>query len=171
PKMQGETPISVVELKDSESEIKYWKTVVVCYVLGPHPPFVVVNGYVQRIWSKHGINKVLMLKNGIILVQFDIVEAKNEEGISHFDNKPFIVKSWNPDMEYTKDELNKVPIWFKLPDLDFKYWNPKGLSKLGSLVGKPLMVDHFARLLVEVQMDSKLPNIILFKNERDLIVE
>lgn len=53
----------------------------------------------------------------------------------------------------------------KLPSLDFKYWSPKELSKIGSLVGKPLMVDHnterknglnFARLLVEVEMDAKL---------------
>uniref|UniRef100_M1DB27 Endonuclease/exonuclease/phosphatase n=1 Tax=Solanum tuberosum TaxID=4113 RepID=M1DB27_SOLTU len=73
-----------------------------------------------------------------------------------------------------------VPIWIKLPGLDFKYRSPKGLSKLGSLVGKPLMVDHntekkkglhFAKLLVEVKMDAKLPEVILFKNEKDLIVE
>ncbi|KAG5568182.1 hypothetical protein H5410_064802 [Solanum commersonii] len=119
PEMQGETPISVIELRDNESKIKYWKTIVVCYVLGAYPPF-------------------------------DVLRMRGQ--ISHFDNKPFIVKSWNPDMEYTKDELNTVPIWI-------------------NLVGKPLIVDHFARLLVEVQMDSKLPNIILFKNERDLIVE
>ncbi|KAK6803332.1 hypothetical protein RDI58_001116 [Solanum bulbocastanum] len=49
PEMQGETPITVIELRDIESEIKYWKTVVVCYVPGAHPPFDVVNGYVQRI--------------------------------------------------------------------------------------------------------------------------
>lgn len=35
-----------------------------------------------------------------------------------------------------------VPIWIKLPGLDFKYWSVKALGKLGSLVGKPLMVDE-----------------------------
>ncbi|XP_060170469.1 uncharacterized protein LOC132601402 [Lycium barbarum] len=83
-------------------------------------------------------------------------------------------------MEFTRDELYTVPIWIKLPGLDFKYWSVKGLSKLGSLVGKPLMVDqntekkrglHFARLLVEVKMGAKLPDTILFRNERDTIVE
>ncbi|WMV51956.1 hypothetical protein MTR67_045341 [Solanum verrucosum] len=118
PEMQGEIPITVIELGDIESEINYWKIIVICYVLGAHPPFDV-------------------------------------------------------------DELYMVPIWIKLPGLDFKYRSPKGLSKLGSLVGKPLMVDHntekkkglhFAKLLVEVKMDAKLPEVILFKNEKDLIV-
>lgn len=82
-------------------------------------------------------------------------------------------------MEFTKEELYTVSIWIKLPGLDFKYWNQKGLSKIGSLVGKPLMVDQnterkielkFARLLVEVDMDAKLPDTILFRNERGHIL-
>lgn len=64
--------------------------------------------------------------------------------------------------------------------MDFKYWTSKGLSKRDSLVSKPLMVDHniekkkgfhFARLLVEVQIDAKVPEVIIFNNEKDLIVE
>lgn len=54
-----------------------------------------------------------MLKNGVILVRFDIEVGKNEViegGIYHFDNKPFIVKAWSPDMEFTRDEINTVPI-------------------------------------------------------------
>jgi len=85
-----------------------------------------------------------MLKNGIVLVRFDSIAGKNEAiqgGIYHFDNKPFIVKVWNEDMEFTREELYTVPIWVILPGLDFKYWSPKGLSKIGSLIGKPLMVD------------------------------
>ncbi|XP_016461203.1 uncharacterized protein LOC107784572 [Nicotiana tabacum] len=83
-------------------------------------------------------------------------------------------------MEFTKEELYTVSIWIKLPGLDFKYWNQKGLSKIGSLVGKPLMVDqnterkirlNFARLLVEVDMDAKLPDTILFRSEKGHVVE
>nr|XP_016440454.1 PREDICTED: uncharacterized protein LOC107766217 [Nicotiana tabacum] len=159
------------------------KSVVVCYVLGPHPHFAILNGYVRRLWEKHGINKVSMLKNSIVLVRFDSVAGKNEvlkEGIYHFDNKPFIVKAWNPDMEFTRDELYTVPIWVKLLGLELKYWSSKGLSKTGSLIGKPLMVGNhtlkkvglsFARLLIEVEMDTPLPKKVYFKNERGLLME
>ncbi|XP_019244532.1 PREDICTED: uncharacterized protein LOC109224406 [Nicotiana attenuata] len=183
PALHDETPVCEIETEDISSEIEYWKNAVVCYVLGAHPPFTVLNAYVRRIWGKHGINKVSMLKNGIVIVRFDSIMGKNEVlqgGIYHFDNKSFIVKAWNVDMEFTKEELYTVPIWIKLPGLDFKYWSPKGLSKIGSLVGRPLMVDSntekkmglsFARLLVEVQMDTKLPDKVFFKNERGLLLE
>ncbi|KAG5594951.1 hypothetical protein H5410_036183 [Solanum commersonii] len=112
--------------------------VVVCYVLGAHLLFTVINGYIQRIWAKYGLNKVAMLKNGVIIVRFDSVEGKEEVlkgGIYHFDNKPFIVKTWSMDIEFTKEELNSVPIRKKLPGLDFKYWSPIGLSKIRSFIG------------------------------------
>ncbi|XP_059310546.1 uncharacterized protein LOC132061877 [Lycium ferocissimum] len=117
------------------------------------------------MWGKHGINKVAMMQNGIVMVRFDSAEGKNEViqgGIYHVDNKPLIVKAWESEMEFTRDELYS------------------GLSKLGSLVGKPLMVDrniekkmglNFARLLVEVKIDTPLPDVILFKNERGNVIE
>lgn len=64
-------------------------------------------------------------------------------------------------MEFSKEELLTVPIWVRLPGINFKYWSDQGLSKIGSLVGKPLMVDKqtekklrlsYARLLVEVNV-------------------
>lgn len=58
-------------MDDISFEIEYWKNSVVCYVLGVHLPFDVVKGYVQRIWKKQGINKIVMLKNGVVLVRFD----------------------------------------------------------------------------------------------------
>lgn len=141
-----------------------------------------LNGYIQRIWAKYGINKIVMLKTGIVLVRFGSATGKDEaiqSGIYHFENKPFILKDWHPDMEFTRDELHTVPIWIKLPGLDFKYWSPKGLSKIGSLIGKTIMVDkntemkiglNFARLLVEVEMDGQLPDTIFFRNERGFVV-
>lgn len=101
-------------------------------------------------------------------------------GIYHFDNKPFIVKAWTPDMEFTREELLTVLIWVKLPGLDFKYQSSKGLSKIGSLVGKPLMVDQntqnkvglqFARLLVEVAMNAILPDKVFYRNEKGQLIE
>ncbi|KAM3377385.1 hypothetical protein P3S68_009798 [Capsicum galapagoense] len=141
PVKQGEKTIIDIDLEDIESEIQYWKTtVIVCYVLGAHPPFAVINDFIQRIWGKYGLNKVAMLKSGVIIVRFEMIEGKNEVlqgGIFHFDNKPFIVKAWVPEMEFTREELQPAPIWIKFLGLDFKYWSHAGLSNLGSLIGKP----------------------------------
>ncbi|KAM3304324.1 hypothetical protein P3S67_015356 [Capsicum chacoense] len=85
-----------------------------------------------------------MMKNGIFLVRFTSEEGKDEVlygEIYHFDNKPLIVKEWVPEMDFSKEELYSVPIWVKLPGLEFKYWSAKSLSKIDNLIGKPLMVD------------------------------
>uniref|UniRef100_M1APX6 Uncharacterized protein n=1 Tax=Solanum tuberosum TaxID=4113 RepID=M1APX6_SOLTU len=109
------------------------------------------------------------MKNGILLVQFDYEQGKIDalQGeIYHFDNKTYIVKAWSPEIEFSKEELMTIPIWIKLHGLDFTYWSEKGLSKIRSLVGKPLLVDKhtekklglsFARLLIEAKVGNKLP--------------
>lgn len=94
--VQGDSNIVELELEDIESEVEYWKNVVVCYILGAYPPFAIIKGYVQRLWGKYGLNKIVMLKNGIVLVRFDTELGKNDVvqgSIYHFDNKPFIVKA------------------------------------------------------------------------------
>ncbi|WMV46808.1 hypothetical protein MTR67_040193 [Solanum verrucosum] len=164
---EGQIPVSEIDLEDITSEIYYWKNAVVCYVLGAHPPFAVLNGYIQRQWGKFEINNVSMLKNGIVLVRkIPRSEVKSflellphtasgctrgthlirdtcigscvlimqtsilQGGIYHFDNKPFIVKTWHEEMEFMCEELYTVLIWVKLPGLDIKYWGPKGLSNI-----------------------------------------
>ncbi|XP_070025730.1 uncharacterized protein [Nicotiana sylvestris] len=138
PKTTGELNFVEIELEDISTEVEYWRNAVICYVLGAHPPFTVIQGYIQRLWG------------------------------------------WTPELEFTREELLTVPIWIKLPDLDFKYWSQKGLSKIGSLIGKPLMVDQntdkriglkFARLLVEVEMNTKFPDVVKFRNEKGKIIE
>lgn len=39
-----------VEIEDDDivTEIEYWSNAIVCYLLGAHPPFAVLNGYIQR---------------------------------------------------------------------------------------------------------------------------
>lgn len=53
-----------------------------------------------------------MLRNEIVLVRFDCENGKSvviEGGIYYFDNKIFIIKSWSPAMEFTREALQTVP--------------------------------------------------------------
>ncbi|KAM3237743.1 hypothetical protein P3L10_012773 [Capsicum annuum] len=124
-----------------------------------------------------------MMKNGLLLVRFNTKEGKEEAlegGIHHFDSKPLIVKAWTPEMDFSKEELTTVPIWIKMLGLDFKYWSAKSLSKIGSLIGKPIMVDKntaqkiglsVSKLLVEVKIGTTLPECVHFKNEKGQVIE
>lgn len=54
PTLHGESSIIEITLEEIEYEIIYWKSTVVCY-----PPFEVLKGFIQRLWAKHGINKIV----------------------------------------------------------------------------------------------------------------
>ncbi|KAH0709161.1 hypothetical protein KY284_010588 [Solanum tuberosum] len=125
PTKKGE--IVEIEMEEIRSEITYWGNVVVCYEFGAHPPFTVIQGYIQRLWGSMG-------------------------GIFHFDNKPFIVKEWTLEVEFTKVELQIVLIWVKFPGLDFKYWSREGLSKI-------------------VEMETQVLVVVKFKKEKGRLVE
>jgi hypothetical protein len=69
-------------------------------------------------------------------------------------------------MQLLKLSLSSVPIWIKLHNLPMEFWTSTCLSFVASGVGKPLCADSiteeqchlgFARVLVEVTMDSDFP--------------
>ncbi|XP_059436754.1 uncharacterized protein LOC132169808 [Corylus avellana] len=81
-------------------------------------------------------------------------------------NKPLILRKWTPGMQLLKISLSSVPVWIKLHNLPIEYWNATCLSYVASGVGKPICADSvteeqlrlgFARVLVEVDMNSVLP--------------
>lgn len=58
------------------------------------------------------------------MVRFETEVEKQEViqgGIYHFDNKPFIVKAWTPELEFIREEFLIIQIWIKFPGRDFKY--------------------------------------------------
>ncbi|PHU28531.1 hypothetical protein BC332_00624 [Capsicum chinense] len=145
PMKQGEKPLSILISRILNLN-SYWKSVVVCYVLGAHPQFAVINGFIRRIWGKYRLNKVAMLNNKVIIVRFETIEGENEVlqgGIYHFDNKPFIVKAWVPEMEFTREELQSGDRGVVLGELehtlechDFGYYRRFKVEEVSEAVRK-----------------------------------
>lgn len=149
PGVDGNHQIRKIDLEGIVTKIEYQKTTLVCYILGAYPPFSVLNGFNQRMGDKLAINKITIMKNGIILVCFEYEKGRNEK---------LQVKALNHDMEFSREKLYSTPIWVRLPGLDFKYWSAQRLSKIGSLVDNPLMVDKNTErkilLLVKVKIGA-----------------
>ncbi|XP_020259837.1 uncharacterized protein LOC109836363 [Asparagus officinalis] len=58
-------------------------------------------------------------------------------------------------------------MWIQLPALKLNLWNEKGISKIASLIGRPIATDKltanrqrlaYARVLIEVKLPSALPD-------------
>lgn len=47
----GNQLIGDIDSEDIEMEVEYWKNALACYVLGAHPPFSILNGFIQSIWG------------------------------------------------------------------------------------------------------------------------
>jgi len=63
--------------------------------------------------------------------------------------------------DFSCSEMTQVPLWIKFPNLLLKYWTLRCLSKLASVLGKPIQCDKltstkeglsYARVLVEVDL-------------------
>ena len=53
--------------EDIEDEIEFWKTAMVCYVLGANPPLYVMEGFCKRMWSEK-VDKIGSPSYGVFLV-------------------------------------------------------------------------------------------------------
>jgi len=82
-------------------------------------------------------------------------------------------------MDLKTEEIKSLPNWIQLPDLDVKFCGSENLSKIGSILGIPLMRDEYtrdksmikyARLLIDISLDGQFPDYIEFFNEHETLV-
>ncbi|XP_074277773.1 uncharacterized protein LOC141601396 [Silene latifolia] len=175
-----EQPRVKIETWDVQGELEFWSSSVFCFVLGANPPNHVMDGYVRRVWKDLSIDKVAFQYNGVCIVRFSKQEDKDTVLQSEqlfFDNKPFIIRDWQPDVKCVKDKPDLVRIWVRLYNLDLKFWG-KALPKIVSMIGTPINPYRatekkeyleYARFMVEVKMGHNLPDMIEFIDDKDVI--
>ncbi|XP_062075157.1 uncharacterized protein LOC133779181 [Humulus lupulus] len=169
-------------MEEIEVEASFWKSVVICVVIGANPPLAVFKGFVKRIWGKLGIVSIARMNAGFTMVKFRDEATRDlvlESSVVHFDKKPVVLRPWTTDIESLKS-IKSVPVWIRLPDLGLQYWGVNCLSALVSTIGKPIMFNKitqnrsmikFAHILVEMEIADTLPKFIGYFNEKGQIVE
>ncbi|KAM6551376.1 hypothetical protein CsatB_001184 [Cannabis sativa] len=135
-----------------------------------------MEGFPKRMWGDK-LDRVKLLSFGIYIIRFSNVEARDQVlngGFIFFNRRPVIMKPWNPNENFSKEDVSKVLIWIQLEGLELKYWGEKSLFKIVGQMGKPIMVDaitkererlSYPRILIEVCMNQKLPEMLEFEDE------
>lgn len=93
-------------------------------------------------------------------------------------NQLLLLKRWKRMMKLTKEYVSQIPMWVKLFHVPMEYWDFEGLSRIASLIGTPLFIDNltssgtrisFARVCVEVNVESTLPQSFFVKCEEEVV--
>uniref|UniRef100_A0A803QEQ8 DUF4283 domain-containing protein n=1 Tax=Cannabis sativa TaxID=3483 RepID=A0A803QEQ8_CANSA len=168
-----------IDFEDIEDEVNFWKSSIVCYVLGSNPPLQILEGFAKRIWADM-VDRVCLLAYGIFIIRFHSIEDRDKVvngGYIFFNRRPVIMKPWDPNTNFRKEDVKNIPIWIQLEDLDLKYWGQKSLFKIVGQMENPIMVDevtksrdrlNYPRVLVEVKMDQELPTMLEFEDEHGM---
>lgn len=180
--LDKELVVSDEELDDIVDELMYWEHAVVVYVVGSNPPVSVMENFLNRIWGKYGVHQVSLMKRGLFLVRLKDKEAQDNVmnlGGTIFNSKPLIVQRWNEDEDYSTMDIQKVPVWVRLPGLDFQYWGEKSMGKIAGIVGSLIKTDQatmnrdrlmYARVMLEMDITKEWPKEIHFLNEKGVLV-
>lgn len=165
-----------IEAEDVASEIEFWKSSLIMYVLGGDLSMTAVKQYMEKYWNFVRLPELYYNDEGYFILKFRTLDDMNlvmSKGPYTIYNMTMFLREWVTGFSLKDDMMRAVPIWVKLPQLPLHLWGSKSLGKIGSALGKPLFTDEctarklrvsYARILVEVDITKKLKDSILIKD-------
>lgn len=136
--------VAQLQQEELDREIEKWKQALIMYVVGNSPTIAVVERFIASNWNYIAKSKVYYHNEGFFLVKFGSIEDKDEvlfSGPHTMNNRPFIFKIWEADFDFHKEVLQTIPLWIKMPNLPLNCWSMDSLSRIGSVMGRPVYAD------------------------------
>jgi hypothetical protein len=159
--------------EDLDDHYAVWKTCLIGYVAGKYPGFKALNNIISSTW--HCNATLTIHASGWLIYKFNNVDDKMAVlggGPYLVYGRPLLLRPMPEFFDFSSAEMTRVPVWIKLPNLPLSCWSPRSLSKIASVLGKPLQSDRltsslsrlsYARVLVEVNLMDDLPPSFQFK--------
>ncbi|XP_026459012.1 uncharacterized protein LOC113359628 [Papaver somniferum] len=158
--------------EDVADELKFCQDLLIGVFVGKKFPYMMVKNAVLRAWKPKGAMQMTIHGESNYVFEFDNEEdrvAAIEYGPVFIASQMFLVRPWHPLIEQEIATMKSVPTWVNLRKVPLHMWNATALSKIASLIGKPIMMDKFtlsrsrmsfARVLVEIDFDYKYPLVV-----------
>lgn len=183
PMIKDGKPTAKLCVSELEKESAKWKNAIILYVIGEEPTIAYLKNYLQTQCGILGEFEIYYHNEGYFLVRFELSSDKDRmvyEGPYMLSSRPIIVKSWVADFSLEKEVLREVPLWVRLPKLPLNFWSGDSLSRIGSVIGKPVCADEcttlpkrisYARLLIEVDITKPILYKIQIEGEEGKMIE
>nr|TKR99844.1 hypothetical protein D5086_0000189480 [Populus alba] len=152
---------SASDLSPSDESLKYC---LIGYIAGKNPGYSSLSQFMVRNWHHHA--NLVLHDSGWLIFEFlsetAMLSTLHMGPYSVF-GRPLILQIMPEFFDFTPPAFTHVPIWVRFPNLPIRCWTPLCLSKLASVLGKPLRCDastirktklSFARVLIEVDITS-----------------
>ncbi|XP_058734017.1 uncharacterized protein LOC131605709 [Vicia villosa] len=158
-----------IEVEDIESELDFWSSALILYVIGGELSMNALKNFMTRTWNFVQLPDMYYNDEGFFILRFRSFSDRDDvlmKGPYTIRNMPVLIREWNPDFKLKDDFLRTLPIWIKLPQLPLYLWGERSLNKIGSALGIPLVTDEctanklrvsYARILVEMDITKELP--------------
>ena len=158
-----------------------WKCCLIGYLAGKYLGFSALKSVITNTWKRDAT--LTVHESGWLVYEFKNEEDKLEVlngGPYLIYGRPLILKPMPEFFDFSKKDMSSVPVWVKFPNLPLKCWSIRGLSKISSLIGKPIQCDRltatksrisYARVLIEVDLREDLPSSVEIGLPNGLFIE
>nr|XP_016466880.1 PREDICTED: uncharacterized protein LOC107789555 [Nicotiana tabacum] len=164
--------LNQIEVKDKTQK---WQASLIGYVLGGNSSFKDMFNFVYGVWSFVATPQVFLHDDEYFVFKFESEDDKKlviQKGPYTFNNRPMILKQYEPKFQINKEKTRNIPIWVIFPGLPVEYWIKENLGRIASCIGKPICSDRltaegerisYARMLIEMAISQELPNVLLIE--------
>ncbi|KAJ6932555.1 hypothetical protein NC651_008095 [Populus alba x Populus x berolinensis] len=147
-----------------------WRFSLIGFIAGKFLGYTSISTFVTNSWkcpvnfSMHDSGWLIFTFNS----ELDMLTILNG-GPYHVLGRLMILKIMPEFFDFDTSDMVRMPIWIRFPNLPLQCWSPICLSKLASVIGKPLRLDtptssmtrlSYARVLVETDLLAELLNLI-----------
>ncbi|OIT32167.1 PREDICTED: uncharacterized protein LOC109207699 [Nicotiana attenuata] len=181
PAIRDGTFIVQINAEDTREREIYWSTALIEYVLGDNPYEKSMDNYITNVWNFVEKPQILYHDEDYYIFRFQNTEERDlvlQAGPYTYHNKPLILQHWSMDFKFDPGCMSVIPLWIKFSGLPLGFCSIEVLSKLASVVGKPLYTDRitaemekvsYARVLVEADVSHPLPDSFEMQTPRGII--
>jgi hypothetical protein len=147
-----------------------WRFSLIGFIAGKFPGYTSLSNYVNSTWKCNV--KFSIHDSGWLIFKF----ASELDMIAMLSGGPYyvfvqllILKIMPDYFDFDTSDMVRMPVWVRFPNLPLQCWSPLCLSKLASVIEKPVHSDSsttsmtrlsYARVLDEIDLLTKLPSSI-----------